>query len=496
MFYEGDLQSGIALAVSEAKHVICLVKDEADESSKWENEYLADEEISSLMKKTAISLRLQEGSVEAGYLASFCPINKVPTLVVIKSGALREYLVSGIDGGDFKRRLKKALEDTSPQAPIPAPAPQVVPNPPQMDNKSPPAENTLSSSSPITTHASDDDSEATEEQRTAERTRRAIIRAGKRRAEMVSDVEPQQPLPVTESQAQSWKLEQRKRQLEKNEERDHILNQIRLDNEERKRQESRRESMTSTRSENSPPTPVANPQPQRISNQFRLQIRLFDGSSVRSSFSPTQTIQHDVRPWLDNQRSDGNAPYNLKQILTPFPSRNISDSEEHQTLEELGLGPASNLVMVPVRSYTDAYSSVGLSLPVRGLYAGYTLVSSTVGAVAGAIRSLLGLSQGPVGDASAVVDESRTPEAPAGTGFQPGRSNGRSNVRTLYGNDDNGKQHQFYNGNQVLYILVFGFAFLHAGCLFYNNMVKNADSPRSPCSPQLNFEPRKDEHQD
>jgi hypothetical protein len=26
MFYEGDLQSGIALAVREAKHVICLVQ--------------------------------------------------------------------------------------------------------------------------------------------------------------------------------------------------------------------------------------------------------------------------------------------------------------------------------------------------------------------------------------------------------------------------------------------------------------------------------------
>lgn len=65
MFHEGDLQSGIALALQESKRVICFVSgrdprsrrvmyanadnapdlDDEEESKTWENEYLADEEV-------------------------------------------------------------------------------------------------------------------------------------------------------------------------------------------------------------------------------------------------------------------------------------------------------------------------------------------------------------------------------------------------------------------------------------------------------------------
>ncbi|KKZ64547.1 hypothetical protein EMCG_01426 [[Emmonsia] crescens] len=441
MFYEGDLQSGIALAVSEAKRVICFVRDDTDESSTWENEYLADEEIAPLVKSKTISLRLQAGSVEAGHLASFCPISKIPTLVVAKDGVLREYIVSGVSEEEFKRRLKKALED------LPVPAPQVVPEPAQVDSNSSPAESTPVSSAPLSTHTPDHDSESTEEQGTVERTRRESIRAGKRRAETVE--EPEQPQEAPESQAKNWRLEQRKREQQKKEERDRILNQIRRDTEDRKaREESRKLSLApSTNNENNPPKAVEQrPQTKAMPNQFRLQIRLFDGSSVRSSFSPTQTIQHDVRPWLDSQRSDGDAPYNLKQILTPLPSRTISVAEEDQTLEELGLGPTANLVMVPVRTYTEAYASAGASLPVRGLYAGYNLVTGTVGAVAGAIGSILGIS---ADTEPAAAESPPTAETPSRVSLRGGR-NGRSNVRTLYdGDDDDREPRQFYNGNQL-----------------------------------------------
>ncbi|OAX80816.1 hypothetical protein ACJ72_04847 [Emergomyces africanus] len=447
MFYEGDLQSGIALAVSEAKHVICFVRDETDESAKWQNEYLEDEEIAPLMKSKTISLRLQAGSVEAGYLASFCPISKIPTLVVIKNGVLQEYIVSGTTEDEFKRRLKKALKDS------PDPLAQVPPQPSQADNNSSPGENTPVSSAHLSTHTPDHDSESTEEQGTSERTRRESIRAGKRRAETVEEPQQSHTAAPGETQAQNWRLEQRKREQQKKEERDRILNQIRRDTEDRKaREEARKAQLPSSTENNSPKAVEQQPQPKARPDQFRLQVRLFDGSSVRSSFSPTQTIQNAVRPWLDSQHSIGDAPYNLKQILTPFPPRTISVAEEDRTLEELGLGPTASLVMVPVRTYTEAYASAGASLPVRGLYAGYNLVTGTVGAVAGAIGSILGMSQGSAANPAPAVTESPSAgDAPGSVSMRGGR-NGRSNVRTLHDgdDDDDGREaRQFYNGNQL-----------------------------------------------
>ncbi|KAK2783264.1 hypothetical protein FQN52_000365 [Onygenales sp. PD_12] len=450
MFYEGDLQSGIALALAEAKQVICFVRDESEESSRWEDEYLKNEEISSLVASKAISLKLQAGSVEAGFLASFCPIRKVPTLVVIKNGVLRGYIVSGVEEEEFKRRLKTALED--PQvttAPSPAPTPTVqTAQTTQMDNNPTPSQTTPASSVPTQSHAPENTSSSREDVTAAERERRDSIRAGKRRAETVEEPEQTQASPKLDPQKE-WRLEQRKREQQQKEDRQRVLDQIRRDNEARKArdQESRKASQAAS-SENSTPKPASPPQP--TSNQVRLQIRLFDGASVRSTFSPRQTIRGDVRPWLDSQRSDGDTPYNLKLILAPSNNRVISVSEEDQALEDIDLGPTANLVMVPVRTYTEAYAPSVSSLPVRGLYAGYNLASGIVGAAAGALGSFLGIGQNPaaVGRTPPPAPDP-APEAPRGT-VLGGRNNGRSNIRTLY-DDDGGdkKPRQFYNGNQL-----------------------------------------------
>ncbi|KAK2808164.1 hypothetical protein FQN50_004905 [Emmonsiellopsis sp. PD_5] len=454
MFHEGDLQSGIALALAEAKQVICFVRDESEESSRWEDEYLKNEEISALVASKAISLKLQAGSVEAGFLASFCPINKVPTLVVIKNGVLRGYIVSGVAEEEFKRRLKTALEDpqaTTTPSPAPAPTAQTAQTT-QMDSSPTPQQTTPASSLPAQSHAPENTSGSREDVTAAERERRESIRAGKRRAETVEEPDQAQASPKRDPQKE-YRLEQRKREQQQKEERQRVLDQIRRDNEARKarEQETRKASQAASQtasSENSTPKAASPPQP--ASNQVRLQIRLFDGASVRSTFSPRQTIRGDVRPWLDSQRSDGDAPYNLKLILAPSNNRVISVSEEDQGLEDIELGPTANLVMVPVRTYTEAYAPSVASLPVRGLYAGYDLASGIVGAAAGALGSFLGIGQNPaaVGRTPQPAPEP-APETPRGT-VLGGRNNGRSNIRTLY-DDDGGdkKPQQFYNGNQL-----------------------------------------------
>lgn len=186
--------------------------------------------------------------------------------------------------------------------------------------------------------------------------------------------------------------------------------------------------------------------PRGAPSEYRLQVRLFDGRSIRSSFTPTQTIRNDVRPWLDEQMTEDKRPYNLKQILTPRPNRTLSVAEESQPLRDLGLGSTANLVMVPVASYTEAYASAAASLPARGISAVYNVVSSVASSATSLVGSFIGY--GP----SAAEDNTQTsassPPPPSETPRRPSRTGGL-NIRTLHDQRNERNDTQFYNGNQV-----------------------------------------------
>lgn len=188
-----------------------------------------------------------------------------------------------------------------------------------------------------------------------------------------------------------------------------------------------------------PPTQPAGPP-----TQYRLQVRLFDGSSVRSTFSPTQTIHKDVRPWLDSQLEE-KKPYNLKHILTPLPNKTLTITEEDQTLRELITGSTATFVMVPIKTYIEAYSESG-SLPVRALSSAYGLVTSVISETVGYVGSFVGYAQNTVAPSH--------PEPAQPSESQPSTDSTRRprpwgpNIRTL--RDQGSEQDsQFYNGNQV-----------------------------------------------
>lgn len=193
------------------------------------------------------------------------------------------------------------------------------------------------------------------------------------------------------------------------------------------------------KSELQEPKPIV---PRGPPTEYRLQVRLFDGSSVRSSFTPTQSIRNDVRAWLDQKMEGDNRPYNLKHILTPLPSETLSVTQESQTLRDLGLGSTANLVMVPVSTYTEAYSAAD-SLPVRGISTIYNLASSAASTATGLVGSFLGYgSTAPASGAS-------TPSPSPATGnSQRPRTTG-PNIRTLRDQQDGRGNSQLYNGNQV-----------------------------------------------
>ena len=83
MFYDGDLQSGIALALQENKSVACFLTDNGSESRRWQESYLTDEQIGIALRSRTVTLRIEAGSQEAGFLAAYYPVPQVPAFILI-----------------------------------------------------------------------------------------------------------------------------------------------------------------------------------------------------------------------------------------------------------------------------------------------------------------------------------------------------------------------------------------------------------------------------
>ena len=249
-----------------------------------------------------------------------------------------------------------------------------------------------------------------------------------------------------QSQRADYIKMQKEREQKQRDERERIKQQIKSDREERRRRDELRKQ---------PPPHSAHPfqsggstrSPPKTSD-VRVQVRTFDGSNLRQTFSPTATITSAVRPWIDAEVSES-APYNLKLILTPLPNRNIEAAEEEQFLTDLGIRGSCTFVMVPVKGYVESYTgSTAGSLVGSAVSGGYNLVSSTAGAVVGGVQSLLGWAGG--GQEQVQPDGVREIPANGDMPERPGPSQVR--VRTLADQRAEAakkKDQQFYNGNQL-----------------------------------------------
>ena len=275
----------------------------------------------------------------------------------------------------------------------------------------------------------------------------------------------------------SYAQQQRKRQQEAREERERILKVIENDKIERRHKEELRKALAKAEAEGNDgadglvdrqlSSEVSRPRP-TLSVECAIQVRLFDGSIIRSRFPSKQTLRTDVRRWVDDQRSDGDSPYTFKQILAPMPNRPITISEEDESLQSLRLTPSATLVMVPVQGYTAAYATPGFVS--RGLLTGYSAVSGAVGTVTGTLGTYLGIGQAAIPAETAATGHSL--QRPSSLGSNNSRHG--INVRTLRDQRENRDNQQLYNGNQVSLTL----------CKPTDHVANDQ---------QLNFEPRKDD---
>ena len=250
----------------------------------------------------------------------------------------------------------------------------------------------------------------------------------------------------------AYAAQQRKRQQEAKMERERILRQIEHDKVERKEKEERRKAIAKAEVERNDgadglvdqqlETELNIPKSTK-SKDCAVQVRLFDGSTIRSRFPSDQNLRRNVRPWIDQQID---APYTFKQVLTPMPNRTLSILEEEESLHSLGLTPSATLVIVPVQGYTAAYSG-GQGLVSKGASAGYNVVSAGAGIVTGALGTLLGLGRAtapnelPNAHDTTMQGDAEADATGTGSGI---------NIRTLRDQRDDQDDHQLYNGNQVM----------------------------------------------
>ena len=253
----------------------------------------------------------------------------------------------------------------------------------------------------------------------------------------------------------TYAQQQRKRQHEAKLERERILRQIEHDKAERKEKEEQRKALAKAEAEDN--DGAGGLVDQQLSNEIShgprpgkakecaIQVRMFDGSTLRNRFPSEQTLRANVRPWVDKERLDGDLPYTFKQILAPLPNRTLSISEEDESMQSLSLVPSATLVMVPVQGYTAAYSG-NQGIVSRGATAGYNVVSAGAGLVSGALGTFLGLGQATVPAEQQTANE-RSAQA---TSDSESRGNAPGiNIRTLRDRREHGEDHQLYNGNQV-----------------------------------------------
>ncbi|KAI1499981.1 hypothetical protein F5X99DRAFT_259300 [Biscogniauxia marginata] len=463
MFFQGSLQDGISAALQQSKLVVCFVTDNSSESQQWENEYLTDDSLKTSLESQAVVLRLVAGSEEAGFLEALFPVPKKPTVVMIRNGQLNEYLHAGTPKDEFLRRVSAAFIASPGQSqPSATPATSATQSPQQARPQA--------SHMPVSTSGNDDSlyddddppamaapsATPAEDQRSQE-DRSALAEQAKqleaeKKAKSRAEAEAEARRRVDErcqpgSPEQNHAKQVRQHKLKESEERKRILKRIEDDKRARRQREAEERKARQLLSTNqdgeasgnqSAPIPLSRRQPTGSRGDLcNLQVRLLDGSTIRSRFPSDKTLSRDVRKWIDEERTDGDAPYTFRVVLTPLPNKMIQPTEEIESLFSLGLTPSATLVLVPTR-YVSAFSR-GSGNVSQGLGFFFGLFTSIYAVITGALGGIFGMLFG----------RRNTGSADEGIPLENLGSGRNSRIRGFQNPDDRQRDSQLYNGNSL-----------------------------------------------
>ena len=257
------------------------------------------------------------------------------------------------------------------------------------------------------------------------------------------------------AQQADYARQHQKRKHEAKLERERILRDIENNKAERKEKRERQKALAHAEAEendgaeglvNRQSTREVSQRYKKGSSECAVQMRLFDGSTIRHRFPVEQSLRLHVRPWIAQQTLIGDTPYTFKQILTPKPNRTISIVEEEQSLYSLGFFPSTSLVILPVKGYTAAYTG-DQSVFFRSVSMAYNVVISGVRMVTGALGLFIGMGGTNTAGSQSKPVTAVDPAPPLKRNVMDIRP--QINVKTLHDQREDHGNHQLYNGNQV-----------------------------------------------
>ncbi|KAA8901582.1 hypothetical protein FN846DRAFT_115293 [Sphaerosporella brunnea] len=420
IFFAGTVHEAIATSVQQRYALVCFVTDGGDEGSRWESEYLIDAEVFGLLQTDVILLRLEAGSHEASLLAEVCPVREIPHLLIIKDSAVLVKLTAGVSRELFTASIKNALTNKpSFSSPHPAPAP------PQPSVSTPPAETVTPVTSPPGAPSTPSPSFNAARPETPRRDHTPLA-AAEGTGATAGRRESLRP------GSQSYLEQQRAKKLAEQAERQRILRLLENDKAERQvRERERRGSMLVAQ----PETPrTRSAEPPIGEGEVALSFRLTDGSNVKSRFSTSATLGEDVRAWIEQNRTDGDHPYNFVEILGPSDNRSLGISDESLPLSTL-FKRSATLVLVPIETTAStAYSGATAT--------GHGILSHAYGLISGALNTVWNWSS-----FAPMTEEPLPPPPPRREGRRVGTVATR--VRTLRDQEEDAEQKKYYNGNQL-----------------------------------------------
>nr|OQO27074.1 hypothetical protein B0A51_08330 [Rachicladosporium sp. CCFEE 5018] len=422
MFHSGTLQSGISLAISQQKLVAIFVGQEDDTlSTLWEENWLqsshGDRSIGEAIAEKAVFLRVEHGSQEADFLSAFCPIEKVPMLAIVHNGRVMQRVEVGIEEDEWREKVLGALGGEDSEVGVAPPTAQE----PILEEVSPGAQAEPTVQSSQAQSLLSERGQHLEAGRVAQAAREKAARvarakAAREQAEAAAAAEQAaqpkidkgkgraiDPADVRQKARLDWVQQQAKRKGEAQTEKARILAQIQADKLERQtRSQNKHQPAPSSALPQSSPT-------QPTSATCALQIRLFDGSSLRGRFASSATLGTAVRMWVSQNSPPGGAstPYNFRLMQAPAPSRTIGPSEEEESLQDIGLSPSATLVLVPVSGSVDAYGGSATSVFSHGILASTLgLVNTAVGAVTSTLSYVTGFGASAAASSSTAAESS------------------------------------------------------------------------------------------
>ena len=424
MFYEGDVQSGIAAALQTGKCVTCFVTDDGHESAQWQSERLEVERITQLLSRCAVLLRISFDSQEASQLSAFYPISSAPTLLIIHKGKLEAQIERDSSQDQFIQAVFSCFKRIFPgcldpnQQPV-SQADSELPGSSTTDNTDESAVTRLDESSRTATGLRESTSPRHELSKVAQRSELGkapkqetyVERQARQKKEALGERERVRKLIESDKRERKARDEQRRKEMAES-----------AAQEEKTKQEMSKRQADASRARDP-------------GSSASVQIRLLDGSTLRHTFGAKESLLKDVRRWVDQNRVDNDVPYTFKQIRTPKPSHPMSDEDERKTLSEAGLIPSATLALVPVTNFAEAYRAKGPWAVIKG--GPMVLLSYVIAIVSiliAKIRDLMGLNGGD--NTSTALHSSTKPS--------------RAPVKTLDDQGDGSTEGaQLYNGNTL-----------------------------------------------